>query len=661
MKVVVSDVLVIGGGLAGLRLAVAVRRRGHEPIVLSLVPAKRSHSKAAQGGMQASLGNVAKGEGDDEDVHFEDTVRGSDWGADQQVVRMFVQTAPKAVRELAAWGVPWTRVRRGERVVVINQQRVTLRERDEAHGLIAQRDFGGTKKWRTCHVSDGTGHAMLQAVADRAIAEGIAVHERTEALALIHDGRRCHGAIVRDLVDGTLTAYLAKATAIATGGAGHLYRVTTNAVICEGMGHALALDTGVAALGNMEAVQFHPTAIFPAGILVTEGCRGDGGVLRDADGHRFMPDYEPEKKELASRDVVSRRMEQHIRAGKGVASRFGEHLWLDITLLGDRHIRTHLREVDEICRSFLGIDPAREYIPVRPAQHYTMGGVRTAPSGQSPTLAGLFAAGEAACWDLHGFNRLGGNSVAETVVAGRLVGEAIADFCDDPALDATIPTAVVREFVQREQARLAALVDGHGTEDASALRARMQQVMTGCVGIFRRGEELQAAVDELQELLRRSRRIGLRTHDAGANPELVTAYRVQKMLKVALAVAYGALQRTESRGAHYREDHPRRDDARWLRRTLARWPGDDATLPVLTYEPLDVMAMELPPGWRGYGARDQVDHPDTARRAAEVAAVRARLAGADRHAIQRALMPYEHLLPPALRGPNERLDARFAR
>ena len=661
MKVVVSDVLVIGGGLAGLRLAVAAKRRGHEPIVLSLVPAKRSHSKAAQGGMQASLGNVAKGEGDDEDVHFEDTVRGSDWGADQQVVRMFVHTAPKAVRELAAWGVPWTRVRRGERVVVINQQRVTLRERDEAHGLIAQRDFGGTKKWRTCHVSDGTGHAMLQAVADRAIAEGIAVHERTEALALIHDGRRCHGAVVRDLVDGTLTAYLAKATAIATGGAGHLYRVTTNAVICEGIGHALALDTGVATLGNMEAVQFHPTAIFPAGILVTEGCRGDGGVLRDADGHRFMPDYEPEKKELASRDVVSRRMEQHIRAGKGVASRFGEHLWLDITLLGDHHIRTHLREVDEICRSFLGIDPAREFIPVRPAQHYTMGGVRTAPSGQSPTLAGLFAAGEAACWDLHGFNRLGGNSVAETVVAGRVVGEAIADYCDDPALDATIPTAVVREFVERERARLAALVDGHGSEDASALRARMQQVMTERVGIFRRGDDLHAAVDELQDLLRRSRRIGLRTHDAGANPELVTAYRVQKMLKVALAVACGALQRTESRGAHYREDHPRRDDARWLSRTLARWPGDDATLPELTYEPLDVMAMELPPGWRGYGARDHVDHPDTARRAAEVAAVRARLAGADRFAVQRALMPYEHLLPPALRGPNERLDARFAR
>lgn len=660
MKVIHTDVLVIGGGLAGLRLAVAAKRRGHDTIILSLVPAKRSHSKAAQGGMQASLGNVIKGQGDNEDVHFEDTVRGSDWGADQQVVRMFVNTAPKAVRELAAWGVPWSRVRKGDRQVIINGQKVTITERDEAHGLISQRDFGGTKKWRTCHVSDGTGHAMLQAVADQAIADSIPVNERTEALALIHDGRRCYGAVVRDLIDGSLCAYLAKATAIATGGAGRLYRVTTNAVICEGIGHALALETGVAMLGNMEAVQFHPTGIFPAGILVTEGCRGDGGLLKDVDGHRFMPDYEPEKKELASRDVVSRRMEQHIRSGKGAKSRWGDHLWLDITLLGEKHIKHNLREVYEICQSFLGTDPVKDFIAVRPAQHYTMGGVRTDPSGQSPSLKGLFAAGEAACWDMHGFNRLGGNSVAETVVAGRIVGESIADFCDRAENDVDVPMGLVREFMQREQAQLDVLVKGGGSEDASALRARMQEIMTDKVGIFRKGADLQAAVDELQALLSRSRRIGLRNHSEGANPELVTAYRVQKMLKVALCVAYGALTRTESRGAHFREDHPRRDDAQWLRRTLARWDGD-ATLPVLGYEPLDVMAMELPPGWRGYGAKDYIDHPDTAQRAAEVAALRERMAGQDRFAIQSALMPYEHLLPAALRGRNERIDERFAK
>ena len=656
MKVVYTDVLVIGGGLAGLRVAIGARRRGHDAIVLSLVPAKRSHSAAAQGGMQASLGNVIKGQGDDEDVHFEDTVRGSDWGADQPVVRMFVNTAPKAVRELAAWGVPWSRVRQGDREVIINGQKVTITERAEAHGLVAQRDFGGTKKWRTCYVSDGTGHAMLFAVGDQAIAQGVPVHERKEALSLIHDGVRCYGAVVRDLITGELIAYVARATAIATGGAGRIYRVTTNAVICEGIGAALALETGVAALGNMEAVQFHPTGIFPAGILVTEGCRGDGGLLRDGAGHRFMPDYEPEKKELASRDVVSRRMEEHIRKGHAAKSRFGDHLWLDITLLGRRHIEHNLREVKEICHYFLGLDPAQEWIPVRPAQHYTMGGIRTRHTGESPSLRGLFAAGEAACWDIHGFNRLGGNSVAETVVAGMIVGEFIADFCESPEGDLDIPTVLVREAVEAERARLDVLLHGDGTERADAIRIEMQQAMTDGVGIFRRGADLEQAVHRLQGLLLRSRRIGLRHRVDGPNPELVTAYRTQKMLKVALCVAAGALARTESRGAHFREDHPARDDAQWLKRTLASWPCSDDTLPTLAYEPIDVMGMELPPGWRGYGAKNYVDHPDTPRRAAEVAGMREQLKDQDRHAVQAAIMPYEHLLPERFRGRNERID-----
>ncbi len=659
MKVVYTDVLVIGGGLAGLRVAIGARRRGHDAIVLSLVPPKRSHSAAAQGGMQASLGNVTKGQGDNEDVHFEDTVRGSDWGADQEVVRMFVNTAPKAVRELASWGLPWSRVQRGDREVIINGQKVTLTERDEAHGLVAQRDFGGTRKWRTCYVSDGTGHAMLFAVGDRAIAEGIPVHERKEAIALIHDGSRCFGAVVRDLITGELVAYVAKATAIATGGAGRVYRVTTNAVICEGIGAALALETGVAALGNMEAVQFHPTGIFPAGILVTEGCRGDGGVLRDASGHRFMPDYEPEKKELASRDVVSRRMEEHIRKGNAAKSRFGEHLWLDITQLGRKHIEHNLREVKEICQNFLGVDPAENWIAVRPAQHYTMGGIRTWHTGQSRTLKGLFAAGEAACWDMHGFNRLGGNSVAETVVAGMIVGEYIADFCESPDGEIDIPTALVREAVEAERGKLDHLLHGDGPEQADALKIEMQQIMTDKVGIFRTGADLEEAVHRLQGLLVRSRRIGLRYKVDGPNPELVTAYRTQKMLKVALCVASGALARTESRGAHFREDYPQRDDSTWLRRTLATWADTDATLPKLSYEPLDVTTMELPPGWRGYGAKNYIDHPDTERRAAEVAGLREHLKDADRHQVQSALMPYKQLLPESLRGLNERIDEKF--
>ena len=656
MKIIYTDVLVIGGGLAGLRMAVAAKRRGHDSIVLSLVPPKRSHSKAAQGGMQASLGNVIKGVGDNEDVHFGDTVRGSDWGADQEVVRMFVNTSPKAVRELAAWGVPWSRITPGDRQVIINGEKVTITERKEAAGLVAQRDFGGTKKWRTCYVSDCTGHSMLNAVSDRIIAEQVPVIERVEALSLIHDGKRCYGAIVRCLITGELMAYVSKATAIATGGAGRIYRVTTNAVICEGTGYDLALETGVASLGHMEAIQFHPTGIFPAGILVTEGCRGDGGLLRDVDGHRFMPDVEPEKKELASRDVVSRRMEERIAQGKGVKSRFGEHIWLDITLLGEHHIKHKLREVYEICHYFLGVDPTKEWVPVRPAQHYTMGGVRTKPTGESPTLKGLFAAGEAACWDMHGFNRLGGNSVAETVVAGMIVGEFIADFCDKAENGIDIPTSLIYGALAKEEARLKSFMNNGGSENAYEIRTRMQEIMTTKIGIFRKGADMESAVAELEELYKRSFKVSVKDV-VGPNPELIYAYRTQKMLRVALSVAYGALNRKESRGAHYREDFPVRNDIEWLNRTIATWKEGD-TLPTLNYEKLDISKMELPPGFRGYGVKNYIENPESAKRQAEVDAIRAKMeaAGADRFAIQDALMPYQDLLPKRLKGKNERVD-----
>jgi fumarate reductase flavoprotein subunit len=251
---------------------------------------------------------------------------------------------------------------------------------------------------------------------------------------------------------------------------------------------------------------------------------------------------------------------------------------------------------------------------------------------------------------------LGGNSVAETVVAGMLVGEYIADFCDHGGTDIDIPTALVHDFLRREQGKLDALIDGRGNEDASAIKARMQDLMTAKVGIFRSGPDLQAAVDELQQLLIRSRKIGLRDHSRGANPELVTAYRVQKMLKVALAIAYGALVRTESRGAHYREDFPQRNDAVWLKRTLATWPDQTETLPSLAWEALDVNTMELPPGWRGYGAKDYVDHPDTPKRTTEVAAVKSSMADTSRFIIQDSLMPYMSLLPERFRGRNERID-----
>ncbi len=663
MKITYTDVLVIGGGLAGLRVATGVKERGNDVILLTLVPPKRSHSAAAQGGMQASLGNSAMGEGDNEDIHFEDTIKGSDWGADQLVARMFVNTAPKAIRELAAWGVPWNRVKRGDHQSIINAQKVTISEKDAAHGLITARDFGGTKKWRTCYTSDGTGHSMLYAMDNRAQEKKIVIRERREAIALIHENGRCYGAVSRNLMTGELTAYLAKATCIATGGYGRLYSVTTNATICQGIGHAIALETGVATLGNMEAIQFHPTAIVPVGILTTEGCRGDGGVLRDVDGYRFMPDYEPEKKELASRDVVSRRMTEHIRKGKGVKSRYGDHLWLDITILGREHIEKNLREVKEICESFLGIDPAEEWIPVRPTQHYSMGGIRTDYRGESQTLKGLFSCGEAACWDLHGFNRLGGNSVAETVVSGMLVAEYIADFCDTPQSQLDINTNTVEYFIKREQEKLEFLLEEKAnSEDSFELREAMEKIMMDKVGIFRNGHDLQEAVNELEKLLIRSKNIHVhRSKSLAANPALVNAYRTQKMLKVALCVAYGALLRTESRGAHAREDYPERNDHEWLKRTLTSWPDETHSLPQIDYEAIDIQSMELPPGWRGYGKNLNIVDAQSEKRQNEVDALKNTLhaQGADRFAIQDALMPFRDKLPIKYQGRNERLNERL--
>jgi fumarate reductase flavoprotein subunit len=486
VKLIYTDALIVGGGLAGLRSAIAARDGGLETIVISMVPVKRSHSAAAQGGMQASLGNTVMGKGDNEDIHFMDTVKGSDWGCDQDVARMFVTTAPKAIRELAAWGVPWNRIGKGARSVIINGKKETIVEKDESHGLINARDFGGTKKWRTCYTSDATGHTMLYAVANEALKRSVEIHDKKEAISIIHENGKCGGVIARDLITGELIAYVAKGTMIATGGYGRIYKQSTNAIICKGIGVAIGLETGLVELGNMEAVQFHPTPIVPSGILLTEGCRGDGGVLRDKDGYRFMPDYEPEKKELASRDVVSRRMIEHIRKGKGVKSPYGDHLWLDISILGREHIEKNLHDVQDISKTFNGIDPADEgkkgWMPVLPMQHYSMGGIRVKPTGESNTMKGLFCAGEAACWDLHGFNRLGGNSVSEAVVSGMIVGEYFTQYCKDTHL--TTNTSTIEKFLEEQQSYLEGILAHEGNEKIFDIKNRMRNIMQEKVGVF---------------------------------------------------------------------------------------------------------------------------------------------------------------------------------
>ncbi|MGG42304.1 fumarate reductase flavoprotein subunit [Campylobacter jejuni] len=662
MNIQYSDALVIGGGLAGLRAAIEVAKSGQSVTLLSICPVKRSHSAAVQGGMQASLANGAKGEGDNEDLHFADTVKGSDWGCDQEVARMFAQTAPKAVRELAAWGVPWTRVTKGPRTVVINAQKTAIEEKEEAHGLINARDFGGTKKWRTCYIADATGHCMLYGVANEAIKHQVKIIDRMEAVRIIHDGKKCLGVIARDLTNGQLIAYIARGTMIATGGYGRIYKQTTNAVICEGTGAAIALETGLCRLSNMEAVQFHPTPIVPSGILLTEGCRGDGGILRDVDGYRFMPDYEPEKKELASRDVVSRRMMEHIRKGKGVKSPYGDHLWLDISILGRAHVEKNLRDVQDICKTFNGIDPADEgpkgWAPVLPMQHYSMGGIRTKPTGESQWLNGLFACGEAACWDMHGFNRLGGNSCAETVVAGMIVGDYFADYCKNNG--EVIDTNVVKDFLTKEYQYLKSLVDKEGKHNVFEIKNRMKEIMWDKVAIFRTGEGLKEAVDELEKLYKDSQDVKVHCKELDcANPELEEAYRVPRMLKIALCVAYGALLRTESRGAHYREDYPKRDDLNWMKRTNTFWVEGE-TLPRIEYEELDIMKMEIPPAFRGYGAKGNIiENPLSEKRQAEVDTIREKMEaeGKGRYEIQNALMPYE--LQAKYKAPNQRIGVDY--
>ncbi len=593
-----SDLLVIGAGLAGERVAVESALAGFDVVCLSIVPARRSHSSAAQGGMQAAIGNCAMGEGDGPDVHFMDTVKGSDWGCDQEVARMFADTAPIEMRRLAHWGVPWNRVVPGKSTYFKGGEKFEKYEKPEKEGLITARSFGGTAKWRTCYTSDGTGHAVMCTMDNKCAELGITVLDRKEAISLIHDGEKCMGAVVRCLRTGTLEVYLAKATAICTGGYGRLYTATTNAVICDGAGNAIAQETGVVPIGNPESIQFHPTGILPTDILVTEGCRGDGGTLLDVHEERFMHIYEPEKAELASRDVVARRMTEHMRAGHGVQSAYGEHLWLDIRHLGDKHISTKLREVDEICKNFLGVDARTQLIPVRPTQHYTMSGIRTDKTGAAYGLKGLYSAGESACWDMHGFNRLGGNSLAETVVAGGIIGRHIVQYLQ--GAETTYSTAIVNAEVRRQQQRISDLIAGRlGTENVYKVRSEMQEaLMTGCF-VFRNEKDLQTCIATLQDIHERSGKIGLVSSGLGANHEVAAALKLQGQVRLALGIATAALARKESRGSHNREDYPARDDKNWLNRTLAYWP-EGADLPVLKYEDATPY-FEIPPGDRGYG------------------------------------------------------------
>jgi len=348
-------------------------------------------------------------------------------------------------------------------------------------------------------------------------------------------------------------------------------------------------------------------------------------------------------------------MTEHIRKGKGVKSRYGDHLWLDITILGREHIEKNLREVKEICENFLGIDPAEEWIPVRPTQHYSMGGIRTKYTGESQTLKGLYSCGEAACWDLHGFNRLGGNSVSETVVAGMIIGNYFADFCK--RRDITISTTVVEKELQKQEDYIDYLLSLDGDEKIYDIKDKMRNIMQEKVGIFRNGKDLDDAVKELSELLEKTKHITVANKCKLLNPELEEAYKVPMMLKVALCVAKGARERKESRGAHYREDYLKRDDKNWLKRTITYWANPDDLEPTIKYEEIDIMKMEIPPAFRGYGRKGQIiENPLSKKRADEIEKIKANFKG-DRYELQDKLMPYE--LQDEYKAKNERLEVGY--
>jgi len=322
----------------------------------------------------------------------------------------------------------------------------------------------------------------------------------------------------------------------------------------------------------------------------------------DVDEYRFMPDYEPEKMELASRDVVSRRMKEHMLKGKGVQSDYGEHLWLDLRHLGEHHLTTKLREVYDICMYFIGVNPITELVPVRPTQHYSMGGIRVNKDGHAYNMEGLFALGEVACWDMHGFNRLGGNSLAETVVAGMVVGKQVAAYAKKAELNVDVTLAENAAALERK--KMDRLMNGEGEENVYQLRDEIGRILTKYVHIFRTGEGLQTAVNELKVIVDRTKNVKVRTSAPGMNPELSIALRIEGMAKQAYVIAKGALDRTESRGAHSREDYPARDDKNWLNRTLVRWVEGEAD-PVFDYEPVGLL--DLPPGDRGYGGGQMID------------------------------------------------------
>ena len=542
------DAVIVGSGLAGLRAAVEATETAGVAVVSKVLPT-RSHSGAAQGGITAALGNE---EEDRWEWHLFDTVKGGDYLGDQDAIEIMVRDAPRAIFELEHMGVPFSR---------------------NPDGRIAQRNFGGhTRQYgkapvrRACHAADHTGRVVLDTLYDQAMRQNVKFYAEYYVLSLVFDEGRCTGVVTYNLATGELDLLRAKAVILATGGCGKIYRTTSNGFATTGEALSLVYREGIP-LEDMEFVQFHPTGLFPLGILVSEAARGEGGILRNDAGEPFMERYAPAIKDLAARDVVSRAILTEIRAGRGIGGKAYVHL--DLTHLGERKITEKLWEITSFARIYLGIDAVSQPIPVAPTCHYLMGGIPTDTDGRvladekGRVVPGLFAAGECACVSVHGANRLGCNSLLDLLVFGRRAGRVMKEDVQGIEVPASRP-----DPVEAVKERLAALMGHDGVERSHLIRQDMQAIMTDHGSVFRTEESLKQGIDAILALKERFSRVAVTNKGKSFNYDLMETIELGHQLDLCEVILVSARNRRESRGAHFREDFPERDDRNYLRHTL---------------------------------------------------------------------------------------------
>jgi len=552
------DLVIVGAGLAGMRAAIeATKDESLDVAIVSKLHPVRSHSGAAQGGINAALGNAAP---DSEESHTFDTVKGSDYLGDQDAIEIMCKEAPANIYELERMGAIFSR---------------------DKGGRIAQRPFGGAAHPRACYAADRTGHAILHLLYEQLMKRGVMVYEEWQVVRLVVEEGLVRGVIAINLMSGKLHRIRAKAVVFATGGYGRVYHNSTNAHANTGDGMAIALRAG-AELMDMEFVQFHPTTLKSTGILISEAARGEGGYLLNSDGERFMKRYAPNAMELASRDVVSRAEQTEIDEGRSIDG----CIHLDIRHLGKEKILERLPQIRSLSMKFEGVDPIEEPIPIRPGAHYSMGGIKVDVNGAT-NIKGFYAAGECACVSVHGANRLGGNSLLEAVVFGRRVGIAAGKFARESDLAPWCEKAL-----EDASAELASILNRLEGEPYPKIKHELQHMMKDKVAVFREKGKLELAVKKIDELKERYKKVSIQDLSDVFNTDLIEALEVGNLLVLAEIIAKGALARTESRGAHSRMDFTKRDDANWMKHTMAAMAenGIDigyAEVSVTKYEPTE--------------------------------------------------------------------------